>query len=98
MEDNYNRIEVSGVDIIKFGSKAIQSYQKRIFRNDIRTFNNEIVTNEQIKKRFWKLWRIYAFECVWDSLFRKSFLDQHHIEFICFLRQGVRTMTFFGIV
>lgn len=88
LEDNYNRIEASGVDIIKFGSNAIHSYQGRIFRNDVHSFCNEIVTNEQIKNRFWELWRIYAFECVWDSLFRKSFLDEHHIEFNLYFKTG----------
>lgn len=88
LEDNYNRIEKSGVDIIKFGSNAIQSYQGRVFRSDVRSFSNEIVPNEQIKNSFWKLWRIYAFECVWDSLFRKSFLDEHHIEFNLFFKTG----------
>lgn len=88
LEDNYNRIESSGVDIIKFGSNALQSYQGRVFRSDVRSFANEIVTNEQIKNRFWELWRMYAFECVWDSLFRKSFLDEHHIEFNLFFKTG----------
>lgn len=88
LEDNYNRIEASGVDIIKYGSRAIQSYKGRIFRNDIRSFDDEELTNEQMKNNFWQLWRNYAFESVWDSLFRKSFLDVHGIKFNPFFKTG----------
>lgn len=95
LENNYKRIERSGVDIIKFGSWAIQIYKGKEFRKDKRTFNKSIYSNKQIKNNFWKLWHSYAFECVWDSLFKSSFLKKNKIEFNTFFKTGSEDYDFF---
>lgn len=93
--DSYSRIKQSGVDIIKFGHFTIYFRNGEIIRRDKYAFDDAIYTNEQIKDLFWKLWYNNAFGCVWDALFRKSFLIEHNIEFNKYFKTGGEDFDFF---
>lgn len=94
LEDNYNRIVKSGADIIKFGSREIISVGQKVIRNTDRTFQEAVMTSEEVKVKFWQLWRNRAFNCCWDALFRKEFLNEHNIRLNTYFKAGSEDFDF----
>lgn len=86
LEDNYNKIVSSGMDIIKFGSMEIYYKDGHVLHNEKCVFKTCKLTNQQIKEEFWNLLLVY--NCVWDAMFKRSFLVEHSILFNTFFKTG----------
>lgn len=88
LEDNYRLITESGCDMIKFGSREILSNGNVVLKTIENKYITETYTNEHIQVDFWKIWRKRLFNCVWDCLFLRSFIETNKITFDSFYKYG----------
>ena len=95
LEDNYYCIKKSGVDIVKFGCCEIVFSEKgKELRRRKFDFRFMQTKSSDMGLYFWQLWRNNVLNCVWDGIFRRSFLEQHSIRFNPYYQSGGEDIDF----
>lgn len=94
LADNYQLAKGTGADIIKFGRDALIIENNKIVKQNTRKFEKRILNKKSIREEFMKLRFEGAMTCVWDGLFRKSFLDTNCITFNTNYKKGGEDIEF----
>lgn len=92
--DNYNIAKKYNADIVKFGRCAYWIKNEKIFSENKRVFNFEILNREKIKNKFLFLRFNDSFTCVWDGIFKREFLQKNNIVFNTFYKKGGEDIEF----
>lgn len=88
LEDNYKLIKASNCDLIKFGSREIITVGDKTIKNVVKHLDDRVYLTTDIKNEFWTMWRKNAFDCMWDTLFKRDFLEEHNIRLNAYYKAG----------
>lgn len=88
LEDNYFLGVDNNADIVKFGSRRFILNDGTIVQKKDRGFKKGIYKEKDLKEKFFSLWRNNVFNGVWDSLFKRKFLQSNNILFDSYYKNG----------
>lgn len=91
---NYKYAMETGADVVKFGREAIIINDNKIIKKDTRQFQRRCLNSELIRNNFLELRFKGAMTCVWDGLFKKSFLMEKNIQFNTKYKKGGEDIDF----
>lgn len=86
------------LDMVKFGHKAIKTNGKTILKTLNFQFDERIYTSEESTFHYLELLQHGQMECVWDSLYKKAFLDAHNLQLDPEFKAGGEDVDFNGRV
>lgn len=88
LSDNIAIIEKNNADVVIFGYNTIFFNGSNIVKKETTRFPKIDYDLAFLKKNFWEMFRANTFDCVWNCLFRKSFLLKNGICFDTFYKAG----------
>ena len=93
--DNYNIAKLTNADFVKYLKKEIITSLKGNIRIKAHKMAEPLSLNRiGIKNSFWKLQENEILNCVWDGLFKRTFLEEHGIYFDPFYKNGGEDIDF----
>lgn len=86
------------LDMVKFGHKSIKIHGTTILKAWNFQYEDEVIEPEDMGKRYLELLRDEKMECVWDSLYRREFIEKNHLQLNTFFKSGGEDIDFNGEV
>lgn len=80
-EKAYAFAKIHDVDMVKFGHEAIKTNGNAVLKVLRFKFEEKIYEAEESLKHYLDMLNCGQMECVWDSLYKKEFLDRHDLRF-----------------
>ncbi len=86
------------LDMVKFGHKAIKTKGKAVLKTWNFQYEERIYSVTESTSHYLEMLNLRQMECVWDSLYRKSFLDAHDLQLDVNFKAGGEDVDFNGRV
>ena len=86
------------VDMLKYGHSEKMTRGRDVIKNRIFKFEKTIYTSEESGLHYLEMLKDMAMDCVWDGLFRKSFLDENNLRLDTSFKSGGEDIDFCGRV
>lgn len=97
-EKAYNYAKQHNLEMVKFGHKAIKTNGKAILKTWNFQYKEEIIESEDTGYRYLELLSKGEMECVWDSLYRRSFIEKNSLQLDTSFKGGGEDIDFNGRV
>ena len=88
LENAYNRITEDRSDVLKFCKRELVMLNNVVVRTKETHLEDKIYNKDEIKDNIFQLLNGKVLECVWDGLFKKSFMMNNQIQFDEFYKSG----------
>lgn len=88
LENAYNRILKDGSDVLKFCKKELVMLNGVTVRTKVTRLEDRKFNRDEIRDNIFRLLNGKVLECVWDGLFKYSFMIEHNIQFDEFYKAG----------
>ena len=86
------------LDMVKFGHKAIKTNGKAVLKTWNFQYEERIYHEGESTLHYLELLQKRQMECVWDSLYKKEFLDSHNLQLDTDFKAGGEDVDFNGRV
>ncbi len=97
-EKAYSFATTNDLDLVKFGHKTIKSQGNTVLKVWNFCHTKQIYQPEEVGTHYLKMLQRRQMECVWDSLYRKDFLQRHSLELNPEFKAGGEDVDFNGRV
>jgi len=97
LKDNFQYAEKTNADIVKFGRDAFVVCKNGSYLDNTRRFSAKVFTKSHIQKRFLRFRINTTLNCVWDGLFKRSFLEENNIRFDTGYKTGCEDTDFCSV-
>lgn len=88
LENAYNRITEDRSDVLKFCKRELVMLNNVVVRTKKTHLEDRIYNKDEIKDNIFQLLNGKVLECVWDGLFKRSFMMNNQIQFDEFYKSG----------
>lgn len=88
LENAYDRIVKDDSDVLKYCKKELVMMNGVTVRTKVTQLEDRTFNRDEIKENIFKLLNGKVLECVWDGLFKKSFMMNNQIQFDEFYKSG----------
>ena len=86
--DNYNFAKENNLDLVKFCKIWDVIRGKRLLSRHQNYIETQIITHNELGAQILQLNKLGFCSCVWDGMFKRSFLDMHNLRFDTFFKYG----------
>lgn len=94
----YSFAKANDLDMVKYGHDEMIIRGKEVLKNRNFSFQDTIYFSNESGFHYLEMLRDMAMDCVWDGLFRKSFLDQHNLKLNMDFKSGGEDIDFCGMI
>lgn len=88
LQSAYKKAIETNADIVKVSKKVLVTLDGALVKERSNCLPNEVWGKNEIKDKYFDLFTSYKINCVWDSLFKASFLKNYNILFDEFYKCG----------
>ena len=81
LEKTYLTAKLNNADLVKFGKEEVNLNGDKITKIKKNSPSYKIYKNNEIKDSFFKLLGSRTLDCVWDGLYKRSFLKENNLYF-----------------
>ena len=95
-EKAYTFAKVHDLDMVKYGHSEIMTRGTKVLKNRVFKYEETIYNGEESGVHYLQMLKDMAMDCVWDGLFRKSFLDKNDLKLDTKFKAGGEDIDFCG--
>ncbi len=95
-EKAYSFAKEHDLDMVKYGHSEIMTRGTEVLKDRVFKFDETIYTGEESGLHYLQMLKDMAMDCVWDGLFRKSFLDKNMLKLDTTFKAGGEDIDFCG--
>lgn len=95
-EKAYKFAKKHDLDLVKFGHSEIMTRGKKVLKNRKFDFEEQIYEPQESGLHYLEMLRDMSMDCIWDGLFRKSFLEKHNLRLDTSFKAGGEDIDFCG--
>lgn len=95
-EKAYTFAKVHDLDMVKYGHSEIMTRGTEVLKDRVFKYEETIYNGEESGVHYLQMLKDMAMDCVWDGLFRKSFLDKNDLKLDTNFKAGGEDIDFCG--
>jgi glycosyltransferase involved in cell wall biosynthesis len=95
-EQAYTFAKVHDLDMVKYGHSEIMTRGTEVLKDRVFKYEETIYNGEESGVHYLQMLKDMAMDCVWDGLFRKSFLDKNDLKLDTNFKAGGEDIDFCG--